>query len=367
MNSKRLYQIGLTKINGIGDIIARNLLDIIGDEEEIFKSTRKSLLTIKGISSRLVDEILNPNVLKEAESELNFIEKNNIQTFFIKDETYPYRLKDCTDAPTLLYYKGCKDLNANKIISIVGTRKSTDYGNSFCENFIKEIATYFPDALIISGLAYGIDICAHKYAMIENLPTVGVLAHGLDRIYPSQHRKYAVEMLKNGGLLTEFPSGTEPDKYNFVKRNRIVAGISDATIVVESDVKGGSLITADIANSYNREVFALPGRVTDHASKGCNKLITENKAIMLQNIESFIQQMNWNNSASVIPKQTELFLELTDEEQVIYDALINCENKHVNQISIETNIPVSQLFFFLLEMEIKNIIKPLPGGVYKLR
>lgn len=250
MHSKLLYQIALTKIKGVGDIIARNLLEIIGDEEAVFKSTKKELSTIQGISSKLINEILNPDVLKLAEKELNFIERNKIQTFFIKDEDYPIRMKDCMDAPILLYFKGNSTFNPTKVIGIVGTRKSTHYGNSFCNDFLSELSVYFPDTLIVSGLAYGIDINAHNAALKSNLPTIGVLAHGLDRIYPSAHRNTAVEMLENGGLLTEFSSGTEPDKFNFVRRNRIIAGMADAVIVVESDTKGGSLITADIANSY---------------------------------------------------------------------------------------------------------------------
>lgn len=365
--SKTLYQIALTKINGVGDVIARNLLDIIGDEEEVFRSSKKNLSSIKNISTKLVDEILNPEVLHKAEKELLFIEKNKIQTFFIKDENYPFRMKDCYDAPILLYSKGNLDFNTPKVIGIVGTRNSTDYGNTFCQKFIEEISVIYPDTLIVSGLAYGIDIQSHRASLKNNLPTIGVLAHGLDRIYPAVHRKTAIEMLNQGGLLTEFPSETEPDKFNFVRRNRIIAGISDVVIVVESDVKGGSLITADIANSYNREVFAIPGKITDQYSKGCNKLISDNKAILFESTEQFLNQMNWKKGQNkVIPKQPTLFLDLTHEEQSIYDMLSKEKSVHVNLISIETGIPVSQLFFNLLEMEIKGIIKPLPGGQYKI-
>ncbi|MDR1808820.1 MAG: DNA-processing protein DprA [Prevotella sp.] len=366
-NAKLLYRIALTKINGVGDTISRNLLNIVGDEEDVFKSSRKSLLTIPGIARKLVDAILDPSVLQRAEEELTFVEKNKIQALFIRDEDYPQRLKDCTDAPILLYYKGNSDLNAKRIVSIVGTRRATDYGSSFCEKFIHELSVHFPDILIVSGLAYGIDIRAHKSALTEKLPTVGVLAHGLDRIYPAVHRRFAVEMLENGGLLTEFPSNTEPDKFNFVRRNRIVAGMADAVVVVESGGKGGALITAEIANSYNRDVFAVPGRITDSCSEGCNTLISDNKAILLQNAENFIRQMNWSNSdSSSAAKQRQLFLDLTDDEQRIFDALSGYDSKHVNQLAVETGVPVSQLFFTLLEMEMKNIIKPLPGGTYKI-
>jgi len=365
--SKLFYQIALTQINGVGDIIARNLLEIMGSEEAVFKSGRKALMDIKGIASKTVDEILNPDVLRKAEEELKFVEKNKIITYFYTDENYPLRLRECPDAPLLLYYKGNTDLNASKIISIVGTRKSTDYGNSFCDDFLRDISAQVPDALIVSGLAYGIDIQAHRSALKHNLPTVGVLAHGLDRIYPSTHRKTAVQMVGQGGLLTEFKSTTEPDKFNFVRRNRIVAGMADAVIVVESDVKGGSLITADIANSYNKDVFALPGRVTDTYSKGCNKLIVMNKAGVLLSGADFLEQMNWGTSSKDnSPKQKTLFLDLSDEQQQIYNVLSGTETVHVNLLSIETGIPVSQLFFTLFEMEMSGIIKPLPGGVYKL-
>jgi len=364
--SKLFYQIALTQINGVGDIIARNLLDIVGDEEMIFKSGKKHLLSIEGISNKLVDEILNPAVLRKAEEELKFIEKNKINTFFFTDAGYPTRLKECIDAPILLYFKGNADLNSKRIISIVGTRKSTDYGNSFCENFMESISLNFPDALIISGLAYGIDIQAHRSALKWDLPTIGVLAHGLDRIYPSLHRRTAIEMLEHGGLITEFSSGTEPDRFNFVRRNRIVAGMADAVIVVESDIKGGSLITAEIANSYNKDVFALPGRITDTYSKGCNKLIGQNKAAMVLSADDFIQQMNWGNTNKQLPRQQELFLDLTDEEQKVHNILSQAESVHVNLLSIEAGIAISQLFSTLLEMEMKGIIKPLPGGMYKL-
>ncbi len=367
MQPKLLYQIALTKINGVGDIIAHNLLDILGDEEAVFKSSKKELAAIRGISTKLISEILNADVLIKAEKELEFIEKNKLKTFFIKDADYPQRMKECTDAPILLYFKGNLPLNQTKIIGIVGTRKSTHYGNTFCDNFISELSSHFPDLLIVSGLAYGIDIQAHNSALKARLNTIGVLAHGLDRIYPAVHRKTAIEMIDNGGLLTEFSSGTEPDKFNFVRRNRIIAGMSDAIIVVESDVKGGSLITADIANSYNRDVFAVPGRTTDQLSKGCNKLIAENKAVILNSASDFLAHMNWKNTnkSEKPQKQQSLFLDLTEDEQKIFDILSKNDSLHVNLLSMETDIPVSQLFFHLFELEMKGIVTPLPGGQYK--
>ncbi|WP_108821748.1 DNA-processing protein DprA [Dysgonomonas sp. Marseille-P4361] len=369
VEDKFLYQIALTQIRGVGDITARNLLQVVGDEEEIFKSSRKSLSSIQGIASKTIDEILNPEVLRRAEKELSFVINNKITTYFISEEGYPKRLRDCSDAPVLLYFKGNTNLNAEKIISIVGTRKSTAYGNSFCDTFLQEIASALPDTLIVSGLAYGIDIQAHRFALKYGLPTIGVMAHGLDRIYPSAHRQTAKEMVGNGGIITEFPSETEPDRFNFVRRNRIVAGMADAVIVVESDDKGGSLITAEIANSYCKDVFALPGKATDKYSKGCNKLIASHKADLLLSTEYFLEQMGWDSVSSKKtkqPRQQELFVELTSEESIIVDQLKNQEAIHIDQLARELSTPTYQLFSTLLELEMKGMVKNLPGNLYSL-
>lgn len=364
--TKLFYQIALTQINGVGDVLARKLLDEVGDEETIFKSSRKELMAIPYFSTYLANEILNPEVLRKAENELDFVQKNNISTFFYSDEDYPYRLKECIDAPILFYYKGNANLNSLKIISIVGTRKSNSYGNDFCDRFLEDIASALPDALIVSGLAYGIDIQSHKAALRVGLPTVGVLAHGLDRIYPFAHRKAAIDMLDNGGLLTEFVSKTEPDKFNFVKRNRIVAGLSDATVVVQSDIKGGSLITADLAGSYNRDVFALPGRITDKESGGCNILIEQNKAVILLSAEQFIQYMQWDTKDKLKPRQQELFIDLPPDQQAVYDLLLENDSLHINALSMQSNMPLTSLLPLLLMMEMKGIIRTLPGSNYEL-
>lgn len=360
-----LYRIALTQIDGIGNISARNLIDALGDEAQIFKASKKILSSVKGISENLASKILDRNVLRRAETELAFVEKNKIDIFFYTENNYPFRLKECPDAPILLYHKGKTNLNAKKIISIVGTRKSTDYGHDFCYSFLQELSLFYPDMLIVSGLAYGIDIHAHRAALKYGLPTTGVLAHGLDRIYPAAHRKTAVEMLENGGLLTEFPSQTDPDKFNFVRRNRIVAGLSDAVIVIQTDRKGGSLITADMANGYNREVFALPGRVTDLTSLGCNMLIEQNKAALLQSVEGFMKQMQWEVSDKKT-EQKRIFIDLTETEQIVHDLLANADSFHINFISNQTGIAMSTLLPILLAMEMKEVIKPLPGGFYKL-
>jgi DNA processing protein len=366
--SRLIYRIALTKIPGVGDIIARNLLRSLGDEVAIFTESKKALLAA-GISQRIVAEIQRRELLLEAEREVEFVIKSKLTPIFITDKEYPSRLIDCVDAPVLVYFKGNADLNVKKIISIVGTRKATNYATDFCETFLHELASLFPDILVVSGLAYGIDIHAHRSSLKSGLKTVGVLAHGLDRMYPSVHRKTAIEMMEQGGLLTEFPSGTNPDKHNFVRRNRIVGGMADAVVVLESGEKGGSLITAEIASSYYKDVFALPGRTSDLQSAGCNSLISNNKAVLLQSAESFVRQMGWGNASSknfsAKPRQRELLLDLNHEERAIYDALCT-EEMQVNLLAVRVNIPVSKLFFTLLDMEMKGIIKPLPGGVYRV-
>lgn len=364
---KSLYQIALTQIKGVGVMHARNLMQVIGNEEAIFKEDIRKLESIPRISRRLIAEIRNPGVLKRAEKELEFITDNKLRLIFFTDEDYPQRLTQCIDAPLLLYAKGNADFNHQKTISVVGTRNSTRYGEEFCKEFIEELSRRISDLQVISGLAYGIDICAHRAALKHNLSTIAVLAHGLDRIYPQMHRQTAVDMLQNGALLTEFPSGTNPDKHNFVKRNRIVAGMVDTVVVIESGAKGGSLTTADIANSYYREVFALPGRIHDKMSVGCNKLISENKANLFQSIDSFISHMGWEeNKKEVLPTQQELFPDLSEEEVLVCEKLKMAGATHVNTLAIELNIPVSELFMTLLELEVKNIVTSLPGGMYQL-
>lgn len=367
-NDSLLYRIALTQIKGVGIILARALMQMCGDEELVFKASAKKLHSISGISHKLVEEIQNPEVLKKADKELNFILKNNIHPYFFTYSDYPQRLANCVDAPILLYGKGNIDTNPQKVVSIVGTRLNTDIGKEFCQKFVKELSEALPDVQIISGLAYGTDICAHRAALQNNMSTVGVLAHGLDRIYPAVHRKTAVEMLDMGGLITEFPSETNPDKHNFVKRNRIVAGMADALVVIESGEKGGSLITANIANSYYREVFAVPGRPTDSMSLGCNRLIVDNKAVLLQDTEGFLNHMGWKkDNAKSAPVQKQIFLELSEDEENIFKALNGTDGMQVNMLAVELDTPVSELFMTLLELEMKNIVKALPGGVYKLQ
>ncbi len=369
MTDKRIYQIGLTMINGVGDILARQLLQAIGDAEGIFAEKRQTLEKIPGIGSLLAGEIKRPEVLSRAEKELAFVEKNRIACYFLTDETYPFRLKECPDAPILFYFKGNTDLNARRIISIVGTRHATAYGRELTEALLKDLAQAIPDLLVVSGLAYGIDICAHRNALHNQLPTVGVLAHGLDRIYPAVHRATAVEMLSTGGLLTDFPSGTEPDRPNFLKRNRIIAGLSDCTLVVESAEKGGSLVTADIAFSYGREVYSFPGRVNDEHSKGCNNLIRQNKAGLITSASDLLAALCWEVGKSALPVQTELlFTNISQQAETnpVLEAIRRHKEIHLNQLAVELEMPVHQLSSLLFELEINGRIKALPGNVYRL-
>lgn len=353
-------------IKGVGDGLARQLLQSLGDEEAVFTQKKHVLETIPGIGSTLAAEIRRPEVLQAAEAELRFVEDNKITACFISDPDYPSRLKECDDAPVLFYYKGTANLNAPKILSIVGTRRITDYGRQQTEALIEGLSREYPDLLIVSGLAYGVDICAHRNALKYHLPTVGVLAHGLDRIYPPMHRATAVEMLQCGGLLTDFPSGTDPDRPNFVKRNRIVAGLADATVVVESAEKGGSLITADIAFSYGREVYTFPGRVTDEHSKGCNALIRQNKAGLITCADDLITALGWDLLTYRQPKQTELCFDLTEDETRIVDCLRKEKEQQINELALLLSLPVHQLSPLLFELEMKGVVKNLPGGRYRL-
>ena len=346
---------------------ARNLMEVVGDEKAIFREDARKLEYIPHITRRLIQEIRNPEVLRQAEKELEFVMNNNLRLLFYTDEDYPQRLTPCVDAPILLYARGKVDFNRKKVIAIVGTRNETRYGQDFCQTFIRDLAAQLPGIQIVSGLAYGIDVHAHRAALQNGLSTVGVLGHGLDRIYPSMHRQTAIDMLQQGALLTEFPSGTNPDRHNFVKRNRIVAGMSDAVVVVESGEKGGSLTTADIANSYFREVFAVPGRVHDKMSLGCNRLISDNKALLLQGVDDLMGHMGWmEEKKKEIPKQQNLFVELSENEEKVYQILLHSGSMQINALAIELDIPVTELFMILLELEMKNIVASLPGGQFKI-
>ena len=363
-SSDLLYQIALTQIEGVGDINAKKLFAYCGSAEAIFKEKKPHLLKIPGIGEYLAKSINKFRDFARSEKEIKFIEKNNIQALFYSDTAYPTRLKHCEDSPILIYYKGNVDLNAQKVVSIVGTRMATEYGKEFCENLVAELAIH--KLLVVSGLAYGIDFCAHKAAVKHNLPTVGVLAHGLDKLYPALHENLADKMLENGGLLSDFMSETIPDKQNFPKRNRIVAGISDATIVIEAGIKGGALITANIANSYSRDVFAVPGKINDTYSIGCNKLIKTNKAALLESVKDIEYIMGWELQANKKRKQPQLFVELNAEEKKITEILEQRGKLDIDTISIETKLPTGKLAGILLNLEFSGVLNSLPGKVYEL-
>ena len=366
MNDELLYQLSLTLIPNIGPVQAKILLNQY-DVPDIFKAKKSALEKLEGIGTIRAESIKSFNDFSKAEEEIAFIEKYKIKPLFITHKDYPKRLLNCYDSPTLLYYKGEADLNSKKIIAIVGTRNHTDYGKQITERLIEELREQ--NAVIVSGLAYGIDATAHKAALKNNLFTVGVLAHGLDQVYPSQHTGLAKEMLKaGGGLLTEFRSKSKPDKHNFPTRNRIVAGICDATIVVETGIKGGSMITAELANNYNRDVFAFPGKVTDTKSAGCNYLIKNNKAVLLTDAQELIELMGWEekNQKSKVRSQRELFIELSDDEKIIIEILKEKNAVHIDEINLKSGLSSSSVAAAILGLELQNVVLSLPGKLYQI-
>ncbi len=363
-----IASIALTQIPGVGSVGARNLINAVGSAEKIFSHRAELKQIVPGITPRMMEMLSSPQVLLRAEAEFSFAKKNKISCITINDEAYPSRLRECPDAPVVLFFKGNTDMNALRVINMVGTRNATDYGQRICRDFLADLKALSPDVLVVSGLAYGIDIHAHRAALSNNLSTIGVLAHGLDRIYPSVHRKTAIDMLENGGLLTEFLSETNPDRQNFVKRNRIVAGMSDATIVVESAVKGGALITADIAQSYHRDCFAFPGRVADEFSIGCNNLIKDNKAALILSAEDFVKAMCWDADSKAVPVavQRQLFVDLTEDEQIVVDILQENGDSQINSLVVEADMPVNKMNAILFELEMKGVVRVLAGGMYQL-
>ena len=359
-----LHLLALINADGIGDVVAKKLISHCGSAIAIFKEKKQSLEKIQGIGTSITYALKDKTTFERAAKEIEFITKNNIEYSYFQDDDYPNYLKHCFDSPVLFFKKGTIDVNNFKTISIVGTRQMTSYGKSVLEDLILKLKEYNP--VIISGLAYGVDVYAHKLALEHKLQTVAVLAHGLDRVYPAVHKKYADEMLKNGGLITDFWSGSRPDKENFVKRNRIVAGLSQATIVIESAEKGGSLITADIANSYNRDVFAIPGRITDAYSRGCNQLIKTNKAAALTSANDIAYILGWekdDEKKKTVQKQ--LFIELNDTEKQVYNYLLKEGKQQLDVIALHCNLPIFKIATLLLNLELKGAIKPLPGKIFE--
>ena len=354
----------LQATKNVGDVIAKKLIKHFKNPSDIFNASKNELLQIDGIGEFIVKQLSNTKHIADAEDEFNYIEKNNIEFWYFLDDNYPEKLKHCIDAPILLFRDGNIHLKQQKIISIVGTRNITNYGKDFCKSLIEDLKTYNP--IIVSGFAYGVDISAHKAAIQNNLQTIGVFAHGIDSVYPKTHKKYMADVLNNGGFLTEFWHDEDPMRENFLKRNRIVAGISEATIVIESGKKGGSLVTADIANSYNRDVFAVPGKINDTYSKGCNNLIKKNQAHLLTSAKDIVKHLNWDIQKNVKPKQTELFVSLNPEEQKVFDYLNKNGKQMLDIIAIDCELPTYQLSSVLMQMELKGIIKPHPGKMFEV-
>jgi DNA processing protein len=366
MNSELIYQLALTLVPNIGDVQAKILVNQFGDASSIFKAKKSALDKIEGVGEVRAKSIKEFNDFHLAEHELKFIEKYKIKTLFLTDENYPRRLLNCYDSPTLLFYKGTADLNASKILAIVGTRSNTDYGKQFTEKLVKDLSEQ--NILIISGLAHGIDAIAHKAALKNELPTIGVVGHGLDKVYPAENTNLAKDMVKDGGgILSEFFSGTKPDKHNFPLRNRVVAGLSDATVVVETNIKGGSMITAKLADAYNRDVFAVPGRTNDKASSGCNHLIKYNKAILLTDAEELLDVLGWTEKKKGrVKQQKELFIELSAEEKQIVQLLQEKETVHIDEINLKSGLSSSAAAAAILNLELQSVIASLPGKMYKL-
>jgi len=360
-----IYTLALQRASKIGDVTAKKLIQHCGSPKEIFESKPSSLQTINGIGTNATQFLKNTSsLLKAAEKELKYIQDNQLKTYYFEDKSYPKRLKNCIDGPILLFGAGNINFNNPKVISIVGTRNITAHGRSFCEQLVEELSVLNP--LIISGFAYGVDITAHKAAIKNNLQNIGCLAHGLNQIYPKVHKNYMHQVEENGGFLTEFWSTSNPERENFIKRNRVIAGISEATIVIESAEKGGSLITADIANSYNREVFAVSGRPTDKFSMGCNNLIKQQKAQLITSAADVIYMLNWNVKGKQKVIQPQLFIDLNETEEKIINHLKVEEKAHLDEIAIACQIPIYSLSGTLLNLELKGLIRPHPGKFFEL-
>ena len=353
------YELALLRVEGVGDIMAKKLLANFGTAENVLNAKASQLAAIDGVGTVLLKNFKDKTIFEKAKQELDFIQNNNIEVLGFQDEKYPDRLKHCIDGPVLLFSSGNIDLKKRKIISIVGTRQITSYGTEFCRKLIEDLAPL--DPIIVSGFAYGVDIVAHQLAMDHNLQTIGVVAHGLNQIYPKPHKKYVAKMELNGGFMTEFWSTSNPDKENFVRRNRIVAGMTEATIVIESADRGGSLITANIANDYNRDVFAVPGRTTDKYSQGCNNLIKTQKANVLTSAADLIYNLNWDIKEETKSIQKQLFVNLDDDEQKVYDYLLKTGKELMDIIALHCDFPIYRISGLLLNMELKGVIRPLPG------
>ena len=372
MDQEIFYTMALTRLTNFNYQQALELYKAVGSAQLLFEHRNEIGDIIKDASPRLVEALKDWNEpMRRAEAEIHFMEEHRIRALTLTSDDYPQRLTECPDAPIIIYYTGNADLNQTRIISIIGTRRMTTYGEDLIRRFVRDLRQYCPEVLIVSGLAYGVDICAHRQALENGYPTVGVLAHGLDQIYPYRHRDTAARMLNHGGLLTEFMTQTNADKPNFVRRNRIVAGIADATILIESGARGGGLITAEIAQSYARAVFAFPGNVGQPYSEGCNNLIRDNGAGLISNAEDFVKTMGWldetrRQQAFADGIERNLFPDLSPEEDQVVSLLQQTNDLQLNIITVKTGIPIGRLTALLFQLEMKGVVKPLAGGIYHL-
>ncbi|ADY52392.1 DNA protecting protein DprA [Pseudopedobacter saltans DSM 12145] len=358
------YEIALGLTKGLGNLTIRHLLNHIESAEAIFKSSKTDLEAILGTKSKIISAILEKESFARAEEELAFVEKYKIKPLFITDKEYPKRLINCADAPVLLFFKGNADLNKQKVVSVVGTRNGTTYGKQFCDELISNLKAQ--NVMIVSGLAYGIDVFAHRAALHNDITTIGVLGHGLDLIYPAAHRNVAEQMLSDGGLLTEYYPKSFVDRGNFPKRNRIIAGMADAVIVVEATKTGGALITAEIANSYNKDVFAVPGRLDDEYSEGCNFLIKTNRAHLLTGVEDLEYIMGWKKQELKTEKQLKLIHDLNKDELIVFEVIKAHDQIAIDDLQVSLNMQQSKLAVALLGLEMKSVIVSLPGKIYKV-
>lgn len=372
INQETLYAVALTRINHFNVATSLQLYRKLGSATTIMEHRHDIRAVLPDATPRLIEAFKDiSDAMRRAEKELEFDESHRIKPLVFNDDEYPQRLRECEDAPLVLYYRGTADLNKQRIISVVGTRHCTVYGQEIISKFISQLKELCPDTLVVSGLAYGVDIHAHRNALKNGLETVGVLAHGLDYLYPTAHRETATEMLKQGGLLTEFMTGTNADKMNFVRRNRIVAGTADATILVESAAHGGGLITTDIANSYSRDVFAFPGNIGMPYSEGCNNLIRDNKAALITSAEDFVKTMGWEQDSKLKKArekgiERQIFPELTDDEARIVNILQQTNDLQTNIIAVKCGMPITTIASTLFSLELKGIVKLYAGGVYHL-
>lgn len=364
--NETLLTLALTRLPGLSQTGALALYRAAGSATAVYERRKEPESLLPGPSPRLRKALSDwDRALERAKEELDFAQKGDIRVLLLGQADYPSRLAECADAPLALFVRGTARLNAPHVVTVVGTRRVTEYGKQLCARFCEDLAGLVPDAVVVSGLAYGVDIHAHRASLGAGLETVAVLAHGLDRIYPSLHRDTAAAMTRQGALVTEYMSGTNPDKGNFVRRNRIVAGMADAVVVIESAARGGALITARLALDYGRDVFAFPGRTTDPYSEGCNALIRENGAALATSAADVAEALGWHTAeARQQPVQRELFPDLSPEEARICSLLRGTDGKDINRLAVEADIPVHRLSVRLFELEMKGLVKPLAGGRY---